>query len=163
LKKTFSFQKVSKLFITPILLVLIQSCTNIPIGQELSNSFDSPSEMNLPVDKVSQGDNPLTSNITKKKVEKSPSFKANRNKPRVVKKTSIIGNLKQNKPKKQVSNFIPQPYRITIKLSASNPSAPAETVTKALRNAGVSFEVEMIERIDPQSLIEERGSVRSKR
>ena len=47
--------------------------------------------------------------------------------------------------------FKPQPYRITIKLSGANPSAPAETVTKALRRAGVNFEVERIERVDTQS------------
>jgi hypothetical protein len=41
----------------------------------------------------------------------------------------------------------PAPYRVTIKLPAADPSAPAEVVTKALRAAGVSFEVETIERV----------------
>jgi hypothetical protein len=41
----------------------------------------------------------------------------------------------------------PAPYRITIQLPAADPAAPAEAVTEALRAAGVSFEVEMIERI----------------
>jgi hypothetical protein len=41
----------------------------------------------------------------------------------------------------------PAPYRVTIKLPAADPSAPAEAVTKALRAAGVSFEVETIERV----------------
>jgi hypothetical protein len=41
----------------------------------------------------------------------------------------------------------PSPYRVTIKLPAADPSAPAEQVTEALRAAGVSFEVETIERI----------------
>ena len=49
--------------------------------------------------------------------------------------------------------FTPLPYRITIKLSGANQSAPAETVTKALRKAGVSFEVEKIERIQLQPSI----------
>ncbi len=39
------------------------------------------------------------------------------------------------------------PYRVTIKLPGADPSAPAEVVTRALRAAGVSFEVETIERI----------------
>ena len=39
------------------------------------------------------------------------------------------------------------PYRVTIKLPGADPSAPAELVTRALRAAGVSFEVETIERI----------------
>ena len=51
---------------------------------------------------------------------------------------------------KQV-NFKPQPYRIILKLSAANPSAPAETVTEALRKAGVQFEVEKIERFEEES------------
>jgi len=38
-------------------------------------------------------------------------------------------------------------YRITIKLPGADPSAPAEVVTEALRAAGVSFEVETIERM----------------
>lgn len=41
----------------------------------------------------------------------------------------------------------PVPYRVTIKLPSADPSAPAEVVTQALRAAGVSFEVEMIERV----------------
>ncbi|MCX5940901.1 MAG: hypothetical protein NTX18_07785 [Cyanobium sp. LacPavin_0818_WC50_MAG_67_9] len=41
----------------------------------------------------------------------------------------------------------PAPYRITIQLPSADPAAPAEAVTEALRAAGVTFEVEMIERI----------------
>ncbi|PZV01548.1 MAG: hypothetical protein DCF23_12970 [Cyanobium sp.] len=39
------------------------------------------------------------------------------------------------------------PYRVTLKLPAADPAAPAEVVTEALRAAGVRFEVETIERI----------------
>ena len=48
--------------------------------------------------------------------------------------------------------FNPQPYRIILRLSGANPSAPAESVTKALRKAGVQFEVEKIERFDEENL-----------
>jgi hypothetical protein len=41
------------------------------------------------------------------------------------------------------------PYRVTLKLPAADPSAPAEAVTEALRAAGVRFEVETIERVPP--------------
>ena len=41
----------------------------------------------------------------------------------------------------------PRPYRITIRLAAANPAAPAESVTDALRSAGIGFEVETIEKI----------------
>lgn len=39
------------------------------------------------------------------------------------------------------------PYRLTLRLSGADPAAPAEAVTQALRAAGLSFEVEVIERI----------------
>ena len=48
--------------------------------------------------------------------------------------------------------FNPQPYRIILRLSDANPSAPAETVTEALRKAGIKFEVEKIERFDEKDL-----------
>jgi hypothetical protein len=41
----------------------------------------------------------------------------------------------------------PAPYRVTIRLPAADPAAPAERVTEVLRAAGVPFEVETIERI----------------
>ncbi len=41
----------------------------------------------------------------------------------------------------------PAPYRVTIRLPEADPSAPAEVVTRALRAAGVPFEVETIERM----------------
>ena len=163
MRKAFSIQRISKLFFTPILLVLIQSCTNTPIGQQLSNSFDSPIEKTPNKNLVSEADDLLSSNTLKKNVKESSSSNENINQQKVIKKTSIIRLKKQIKSKNEVPTFIPQPYRITIKLSASNPSAPAETVTKALRNAGVSFQVEMIERIDSQALIENVRSGRSKR
>jgi hypothetical protein len=43
------------------------------------------------------------------------------------------------------------PYRITLKLPRADPAAPAESVTQALRAAGLRFEVEMIERVQPTS------------
>ena len=39
-------------------------------------------------------------------------------------------------------------YRIIIKILQTNPSAPAENVTSLLRDAGVIFEVEKIERLE---------------
>ncbi|MEC9029209.1 MAG: hypothetical protein VYB74_02855 [Cyanobacteriota bacterium] len=59
----------------------------------------------------------------------------------------------EQKPELASNPVTPQPYRITIKLSAADPSAPAEAVTQALRMAGVTFEVETIERVKDQSLI----------
>ena len=40
-------------------------------------------------------------------------------------------------------------YRITIRLAGADPAAPAEAVTRALREADVGFAVERIERVEP--------------
>ena len=42
-----------------------------------------------------------------------------------------------------------EPYRITIRLTAADPASPSDAVTRALRQAGVPFAVERIERIEP--------------
>ena len=51
------------------------------------------------------------------------------------------------KPRAAAPTPAAAPYRVTLKLPGADPSAPAEVVTRALRAAGVSFEVETIERI----------------
>ena len=65
---------------------------------------------------------------------------------------NILGTIKpikQLKPSlRRAKKFTPHPYRIIIRLSETNPSAPAEAVTTVLRNAGVVFEIEKIERLD---------------
>ncbi len=144
------------MFIRLLLLVVLlplQSCTNTLIGEKLENSFDTTVNTQTLV---------KTNNITQ---ELNPKIKI---KPRVedVKDnendfantfkenlTSNKGRLskKSIKSKKKVI-FTPQPYRIILKLSAANPSAPAETVTEALRKAGVQFEVEKIERFYEKNL-----------
>ena len=42
-----------------------------------------------------------------------------------------------------------EPYRITIRLAGADPAAPAEAVTRALRQSEVTFSVERIERVTP--------------
>ena len=54
-------------------------------------------------------------------------------------------------PPAAATNLQPVPYRITLKLPLADPAAPAESVTQALRAAGLRFEVEMIERVQPAS------------
>ena len=93
---------------------------------------------------------------TEQKLDKSEEIKvtitkATKDKP-ISSKDKI--NRKSIKPTKKII-FNPQPYRIILKLSGANPSAPAETVTKALIKAGVQFEVEKIERFDEERLSKE--------
>ena len=45
----------------------------------------------------------------------------------------------------------PTPYRLLLRLPAADPAAPAEAVTRALRAAGILFEVETIERLPRSS------------
>tara|TARA_Y100001968_G_scaffold206233_1_gene189437 strand:+ start:1040 stop:1438 length:399 start_codon:yes stop_codon:yes gene_type:complete len=66
----------------------------------------------------------------------------------IVKENTISKKDRLSQKSKKKTNFNPQPYRIILRLSGANPSAPAETVTEALRTAGVQFEVEKIERFD---------------
>ena len=142
------------------LFLFIQSCAKTKIGEQLSASFDEPKSFSS-----KQTLNPIDNNENVKNVKEYSNSKNKSIKEE--KQSSALGEPKQvdsrkNNFKKSPGNikksssqldiskkiFKPQPYRITIKLSKANPSAPAEVVTKALRAAGVSFEVEMIERID---------------
>ena len=91
----------------------------------------------------------VTTLIPKDKKENKNAF-AN-----TVKENSISNKDRLSKKitkSKKKTIFNPQPYRIILRLSGANPSAPAETVTEALRTAGVQFEVEKIERFDEEDL-----------
>tara|TARA_B100000579_G_scaffold209262_1_gene170903 strand:+ start:88 stop:549 length:462 start_codon:yes stop_codon:yes gene_type:complete len=138
-----------RLFLIATVLPL-QSCSNTLIGEKLENSFD------LTENSITLGENnykPQKPNEKTKiksriKVDKKENDKDLGN----IVKENLISNKerlsqKSTKPLKKTI-FNPQPYRIILRLSGANPSAPAETVTKALRKAGVQFEVEKIERFD---------------
>ena len=56
----------------------------------------------------------------------------------------------EEEPRPAVSQPQPKaPYRITIRVAGADPAAPAEAVTRALRDADVGFAVERIERVEP--------------
>ena len=137
-----------------IILIPIQSCTNTSIGERLGNSFDSTDN---PRNLVKSNDEIKKIN-QKLKIEPKlqESMKENENdyvrtnKENSISKSSRISQRSIKSIKKTIFN--PQPYRIILKLSGANPSAPAETVTEALRKAGVQFEVEKIERFYEKNL-----------
>ena len=76
---------------------------------------------------------------------------------------NIVHNLEPPKP--EISKPVPQavepiqqkpepaeqqkpvPYRVLLRLPATDPAAPAEALTRALRAANLPFEVETIERV----------------
>ena len=157
-------KRILKSFLIPITLFLVQSCSQSQIGEELSNSFDVPTEEQNRDNLESKKINTVSTIQVNQNSKESPSVKkklVNQKYKDAISSKNRFEN--QFRIEDKNSTFNPQPYRITIKLSAANPSAPAETVTKALRLAGVRFEVEMIELIEKQSSGKERLPGRSKR
>ena len=151
-----------RLFLLASLLPL-QSCSNTIIGEKLENSFDI-------------NDDPQISKINtkikvKSKLNEIKKIRSNNNNDEEnvdVKLDFTKNNSISNKDRfsqastKSMKKVIykPQPYRIILKLSGANPSAPAETVTEALIKAGVEFEVEKIERLDEKKLFKDSSSKR---
>ena len=144
---------VEKIFIRLCLIVTLlplQSCSNTLIGEKLENSFDTTEN---PKTSGKTNTNPqkfnekikIKSRIKDVKKENETDF------GNIIKENSISNKDRlSQKPTKSLKKVIfnPQPYRIILRLSGANPSAPAETVTEALRKAGVQFEVEKIERFN---------------
>ena len=146
-------KRLIRLFLIATFIPL-QSCSNTLIGEKLENSFDTT-------------ENPITSGKTNNKLQKLDEITKIKSKIKsemkenkkdfgnLVKENSISNKERlSQKSTKSIKKtiFNPQPYRIILRLSGANPSAPAETVTKALRKAGVQFEVEKIERFNEKNV-----------
>ena len=142
----------------------LQSCSNTLIGEKLENSFDINENPTILKNTTKIKNETKPKEIKKIKLNKKVDDKGNENvRVNIIKNNSISNqdrlSQKSIKSKKKVI-FKPQPYRIILKLSAANPSAPAETVTAALRKAGVDFEVEKIERYEGRSVLKDLTSER---
>tara|TARA_B100001996_G_scaffold96652_1_gene72410 strand:- start:375 stop:827 length:453 start_codon:yes stop_codon:yes gene_type:complete len=142
-----------------MILFPLQSCSKTPIGEKLENSFDiienpilSPSTTEIQGQKILK-------KIRKNESSKNVNEQENQDIQVNITKNNLTSN--NDRPRQESTKsikkviFNPQPYRIILKLSGANPSAPAETVTNALRKAGVDFEVEKIERFDEKSLLKD--------
>ena len=146
-------------FFLIVVLIPLQSCSNTLIGEKLENSFEIIENpiisKNTSKVKVQNNPNEIQKIKSSKKDEKKDSENFQEN---IIKNNSMSNKerLSQNLiiSKKKII-FKPQPYRIILKLSGANPSAPAETVTAALRKAGIEFEVEKIERFDEKNLLKD--------
>ena len=111
----------------------LAGCSGTRFGDQLARSFSAPPAQ--PAQPVSPAPNPATATPASKTA--SPTAASSKKvEPKPV----------EAKPP-AVNPSKPVPYRITIQLPSADPAAPAEAVTQALRAAGVSFEVEMIERV----------------
>ena len=149
-----SSRLVEKIFIRLFLIVTflpLQSCSNTLIGEKLENSFDSTEKQKTSekTNKKLQKNNEKTKVKSRIKDDKEENDFGNINKENLISNKDRLSQKSTKLIKKSVFN--PQPYRIILKLSGANPSAPAETVTEALRKAGVKFEVEKIERFDEEN------------
>ena len=114
----------------------LAGCQGTPLGDQLSRSFSDP----LPATPAS----PPAS---------APATQAKPAAPAPAAKTEAVAAAPKPAPKPDPAPAAPRrsappaPYRVTIKLPAADPSAPAEVLTQALRAAGLAFEVETIERV----------------
>ena len=146
-------------FFLIVALIPLQACSNTLIGEKLENSFEiieNPKiSKNTSKVKVQNKPNEIQKIKSSKKDEKKDSENFQEN----IVKNNSMSNKERLSQKLIISKkkiiFKPQPYRIILKLSGANPSAPAETVTAALRKAGIEFEVEKIERLDEKNLLKD--------
>ena len=141
-------------------LVLLQGCAGTPLAERLETSFGTQDAALLTApDKVveSQAARSVQANPTGSVIKDSVSPAADLPDAETSASNPIATNPIASDPipsdspssKPPSSNQPQEPYRITIRLSGADPAAPAEAVTRVLRNADVSFAVERIERIQP--------------
>ena len=110
-------------------VLALAGCSGTSFGDQLARSFSAPPAQ--PAQPVPPAPNPATATPA------SPTTAS----PKKAEPKPVEAKPPAVNPSK------PAPYRITIQLPSADPAAPAEAVTQALRAAGVSFEVEMIERV----------------
>ena len=120
-----------------VLAAALAGCSGTPFGDQLSRSFSTPATpgSTTPASKPAVPSSPSPASP---QAGPAPGADATKPRPRPEAPTP---------PAAPAAPPTPAPYRVTIKLPAADPSSPAEAVTDALRQAGVAFEVEMIERV----------------
>jgi len=149
-------------------LMAVQACDGTPFGQQLSDSFDgssSESTLGNPPPSVqsrmeSVKEEPVERASVKEASGKEDSGKEDSGKEPTVKAEAAESETIKTEATPQPSTSARRlPYRITLRLFSADPAAPAEGVTKALRKAGIGFEVETIEKssmAQPSALMDER-------
>ena len=126
-----------------LLPLLLVGCSSTPLGQQLGASFDAPPPAEpKPAAKLEPAIKPVPPQQPKAeepKADPEPAADA----------TPAAEPEPKAEPEQAAEPRDPQPYRVILRLPSADPSAPAEAVTKALRAAGLPFEVETIERLQP--------------
>ncbi|QNJ17607.1 hypothetical protein SynA1840_02075 [Synechococcus sp. A18-40] len=126
-------------------LALLQACAGSPVAEELQRSFDAPertaTEAEAPIPEQPPVVDPAPIDRSQEvEVDEEAATKSDTD-------TDTDGSDVQQPMSKSLQP--PAPYRITIRLAGADPAAPAEAVTRALRQSEVVFSVERIERITP--------------
>jgi len=135
----------------PVLLVM-QACSTTPFGRQLAESFDpapAPPGATANAQPKQEQPKPEEPNPQEPDPQKRGSVEDTAAATAKPDGTAKPANTAKTQEPAQPSTVKPQPYRITIRLSGADPAAPAELVTRSLREAGIPFEVETIERISP--------------
>ena len=128
-------------------LALLQACAGSPVAEELQRSFESPertaTEAEAPIPEQPPVVDPAPIDRSQEEeVDEEAATKSD-----IDTATDVDGIDVQQPISKSLQP--PAPYRITIRLAGADPAAPAEAVTRALRQSEVVFSVERIERITP--------------
>jgi outer membrane biosynthesis protein TonB len=119
-------------------LFALAACSNTPIGEQLGNSFGpTPATTKTTTQPVAVAPKPVI-----KPVEPKPEPP----KPKISKPVPQAVEPIQQKPE-PAEQQKPVPYRVLLRIPATDPAAPAEALTRALRAANLPFEVETIERV----------------
>jgi len=158
------------------LLLALQACSGTTFGERLADSFDSPGapaaaeetasskveqEANSAVKEPERAeDQPVKNKATAAKTSKAQTSEAKTSEQEDEERDPSEAKTPQEKTNVQPNPIPaePRPYRITIRLAAADPAAPAESVTDALRRAGIGFEVETIEKIPSLQTSKKAGS-----
>jgi len=163
------------------LVMLLQACSSTPFGQQLSESFDGQDAADLPTAAGSQAaaSQVAASQPQQAETKETKDDRTDRAAEQETPRDQTSAERQRNSSDKPVptadvqptdvqptdvqptnvqpatARAVPErtrPYRITIRLSAADPAAPAEGVTEALRRAGIGFEVETIEKVPAREL-----------
>ena len=142
-------------------LALLQACAGSPVAEELQRSFESPelaaTEAEAPIPEQPPVVDPAPidrSQVVDEEAATKPDTDTDADNDTDTDTdadndtdTDVDGIDVQQPMSKSLQP--PAPYRITIRLAGADPAAPAEAVTRALRQSEVVFSVERIERITP--------------
>ena len=130
-------------------LALLQACAGSPVAEELQRSFESPERTVTEAEATILEQPPVVdpTPIDRSQVVEVEEEAATKPDTDTDTDAEVDGIDVQQPMSKSLQP--PAPYRITIRLAGADPAAPAEAVTRALRQSEVVFSVERIERITP--------------